>query len=141
VIGELAGVDEVVVPVRAGTTVGACVVPLRNVEISPPDSFDRDLSWSVVQLSEADQPVDLGACWTPAVSAARRALAAEIIGASRAMLDLATEHTSRRTQFGKPIASFQAVRHRLAEAYACVDSTAATWSTRAISSRTMEYET
>jgi alkylation response protein AidB-like acyl-CoA dehydrogenase len=32
-----------------------------------------------------------------------------------AMLDLATAHARERYQFGRPIGSFQAVRHRLAE--------------------------
>ena len=56
------------------------------------------------------------AAWDEAVAAGRLALAHELVGASRAMLDLARDHALERIQFDRPIASFQAVRHRLAEA-------------------------
>jgi alkylation response protein AidB-like acyl-CoA dehydrogenase len=39
-----------------------------------------------------------------------------MVGAARTMLDLAGEHARNRIQFGRPIGSFQAVRHRLADA-------------------------
>jgi alkylation response protein AidB-like acyl-CoA dehydrogenase len=38
------------------------------------------------------------------------------------MLDLARTHAMERVQFGRPIARFQAVRHRLAEALVAVES-------------------
>jgi alkylation response protein AidB-like acyl-CoA dehydrogenase len=53
--------------------------------------------------------------WSRAVALAQLALAHEMVGASRAMLELARAHALERVQFGKPIASFQAVRHRLAD--------------------------
>lgn len=52
-----------------------------------------------------------------ALAAARRALASELIGLTEEVLRLAVEHTSTRCQFGAPVAAFQAVRHRLAEAH------------------------
>ena len=45
----------------------------------------------------------------------RRALGWWLAGAGRAMLVLARSHALDRIQFGRPLASFQAVRHRLAE--------------------------
>ena len=50
----------------------------------------------------------------------------ETLGASRAMLALAREHALERVQFGRPIASFQAVRHRLAESLVAVEALDAT---------------
>ena len=47
-------------------------------------------------------------------------------GACRTMLDLACAHAVERVQFGRPIASFQAVRHRLAEALVAVEALDAT---------------
>lgn len=38
------------------------------------------------------------------------------------MLDLARTHAMERVQFGRPIARFQAVRHRLADALVAVES-------------------
>ena len=46
----------------------------------------------------------------------RAALAAEAAGLLAAALQSVCEHVTQREQFGRPIASFQAVRHRLAEA-------------------------
>lgn len=55
--------------------------------------------------------------WTAAVAAARRALAAELVGNGRAMLDIAVDHVRQREQFGRPIGVNQTPRHRLAESY------------------------
>jgi hypothetical protein len=55
--------------------------------------------------------------WNAVVSAGRRALGYQIVGAVCAMIDLAVEHSRNRVQFGHPIGSFQAVRNRLAEAH------------------------
>jgi alkylation response protein AidB-like acyl-CoA dehydrogenase len=41
------------------------------------------------------------------------------------MLELARQHALERIQFGRPIASFQAVRHRLAEALVSLEAAAA----------------
>src|SRR5262245_8052860 len=62
------------------------------------------------------------AAWRSAVALGRRALAHQVAGASRAMLDLACAHARERVQFGRPIASFQAVRHRLADALVAVEA-------------------
>jgi hypothetical protein len=63
--------------------------------------------------------------WQRVIATAQLALAFELLGASRAMLGLAREHALARTQFGRPIASFQAVRHRLADSLLAVEGLAA----------------
>jgi hypothetical protein len=62
------------------------------------------------------------AVWQSAVALGRRAVAYQIEGACRAMLDLARVHALERVQFGRPIARFQAVRHRLAEVLVAVEA-------------------
>jgi hypothetical protein len=59
--------------------------------------------------------------WPGALALGRLAVAHELVGASRSMLDLACEHARSRIQFGRPIGSFQAVRHRLAETRVAID--------------------
>jgi hypothetical protein len=52
----------------------------------------------------------------------RLAVGHELVGAGRAMLDLARTPAIEREQFGQPIAAFQAVRHRLAEALIAIET-------------------
>lgn len=69
-----------------------------------------------------DTDYALGAAdWNAAVALARLAVAHELVGASRTMLELAREHALGRVQFGRPIASFQAIRHRLAETLVAIE--------------------
>ena len=49
-------------------------------------------------------------------------LAAEQIGAAAKCLDLTVEYTKERVQFGRPIGSFQALKHRMADLYVAVQS-------------------
>jgi hypothetical protein len=76
----------------------------------------------------ADLPIgDLSAApapepWHSAVAIGRVALSHELVGACRQMLALARAHALDREQFGRPIAGFQAIRHRLADAYVSVEA-------------------
>jgi hypothetical protein len=60
------------------------------------------------------------------LAAGRHALGWWLVGVSRAMLSLARQHALDRVQFGKPVASFQAIRHRLAETLVAVEGAEAT---------------
>jgi alkylation response protein AidB-like acyl-CoA dehydrogenase len=59
-----------------------------------------------------------GAAETPR---ARAAMAAEAVGIAQRALDLGIEHAKTRTQFGKPIGTYQAVSHPLAQTYTDVE--------------------
>jgi hypothetical protein len=81
----------------------------------PSTALDRDLP---IHRVAAGAPVP--------VAAARRALGWWLIGTSRAMLSLARQHALDRVQFGRPVASFQAIRHRLAETLVAIEGAEAT---------------
>jgi alkylation response protein AidB-like acyl-CoA dehydrogenase len=49
-------------------------------------------------------------------------LAAEQIGAAARCLDLTVQYTKERVQFGRPIGSFQALKHRMADLYVSVQA-------------------
>ncbi|MDX6741019.1 acyl-CoA dehydrogenase family protein [Actinocorallia sp. A-T 12471] len=55
------------------------------------------------------------------LAAGRRALGWWLLGTGHAMLGLARAHVLDRVQFGRPLAAFQAVRHRLAETLVALD--------------------
>lgn len=65
----------------------------------------RALTWSVHPLVDAARLRDL---W-------RTGVGAEIVGCLDAGLQSVLEHVRQRRQFGRPLGSFQAVQHRLAE--------------------------
>jgi alkylation response protein AidB-like acyl-CoA dehydrogenase len=50
-----------------------------------------------------------------ALQVASALLAVEQVGAAQHLLDLSVEYAKTRLQFGRPIGSFQAVKHRLAD--------------------------
>ncbi|WP_109526582.1 MULTISPECIES: acyl-CoA dehydrogenase family protein [Nocardia] len=111
-------VDEFVVPITVDRSIALLVLPAAVLATSPLHGIDADLRWHRVRLAaETAAPIAADAEWQSALAAARRALAAEIIGALQVALRLAVDHTTARVQFGKPIAAFQAVRHRLAETH------------------------
>lgn len=113
VLGDLDGIEQILVPVGAAFA----AVPPAECLVEPAEGFDSSLRWSRVRaISVPTASTE----WTEQadVPAARRALAAEILACGDRMLDLAVTHTTARTQYGRPVASFQAVRHRLAESHA-----------------------
>ena len=50
-----------------------------------------------------------------AVQLGTLASAAQLLGAGRALLETSVRHAAQRAQFGRPIGSFQAVKHQLAD--------------------------
>lgn len=70
---------------------------------------------SVVIAADALTPLATSGTWEAAVAAARSALAHQLLGGARWMLTEARQHAIDRVQFGRPVASFQAIRHKLAE--------------------------
>ena len=113
--------------VVAGSADGAHAVALDVADLAPRPvaGLDPALGLVAVVVDGVRGPASSGpapAAWDDAVGVGRLALAHELVGASRAMLDLARTHALDRVQFGRPIAGFQAVRHRLAEALVAVEA-------------------
>lgn len=52
----------------------------------------------------------------------RLVLAAELVGVAQAALEMASSYAKERVQFGKPIGSYQAIKHQLANAWMGVDN-------------------
>ncbi|HEY9266093.1 MAG TPA: acyl-CoA dehydrogenase family protein [Mycobacterium sp.] len=70
---------------------------------------------------KADETSEIGA--DPGLAdVAAILLAAEQIGAASRCLDLTVQYTKDRVQFGRPIGSFQALKHRMADLYVAVQS-------------------
>jgi hypothetical protein len=120
--------DEVLIVCNVGAESRAITVPAAIADITALHGIDPDASLQAVRVDTtvtAGRTLDHDA-WEGAVALAQRAIAHQSAGASRAMLDLARTHAVERVQFGRPIAFFQAVRHRLAEALVAIEALEAT---------------
>jgi alkylation response protein AidB-like acyl-CoA dehydrogenase len=60
-------------------------------------------------------PGDHTAAWRRVADDGAVALSAELIGTTEKALDLAVEYAKVRVQFGRPIATFQAIKHKAAD--------------------------
>jgi alkylation response protein AidB-like acyl-CoA dehydrogenase len=82
----------------------------------------RRLARLVFNGVAADQVGRDGAFLSHALDLALVALAAEQIGGAQRCLDMAVEYAKTRVQFGRPIGSFQAIKHKCAEMLLQVES-------------------
>jgi len=79
------------------------------------ESIDQSRRLASVEVDVADGVVLEGA--DPGLAADRAALgtAAQCIGVGRRLLDSTVDYVAERHQFGKPVGSYQAVKHQLAD--------------------------
>lgn len=94
------------------------------LEVAPVAGMDPAGGWRSVRGQVKVSEITAVA-WDEVVAAAQLALAQQLTGGARAMLVLAREHAVSRSQFDRPIAAFQAVRHKLAESLVAVEGAAA----------------
>ena len=78
------------------------VAPLGEADAFTPALRPSVLPWTTKMEIEAAR--ELGVIW-----------AAEVVGAAQKLVDLSVAYAKTREQFGKPIGSFQAIKHRLAD--------------------------
>ncbi|MFD7201161.1 acyl-CoA dehydrogenase family protein [Streptomyces sp. NPDC059893] len=79
----------------------------------------RDVAAELLGSGEGDE---VAAALAVMGDAAATVLAAEAVGAAERALERTVEHVRGREQFGRPIGSFQAVKHRLADVYVQVQA-------------------
>jgi hypothetical protein len=99
------------------------VVDTADLDLRAIEGIDPRLGLlEVTGAAQPIEPVSTTSAWSEAVAAGQRALAHELVGVSRTMLTLAREHAVDRVQFDRPIAGFQAVRHRLADSLVAIEA-------------------
>lgn len=91
-----------------------------TVRVTAHDTLDPSRSLASVDLTGASR-VDLGPAGDIAAVAALLA-AAEQVGTARRCLQMTVDHSATRIQFGRPIGSFQALKHRMADLYVQVEA-------------------
>ena len=104
--------------VDAGTS-GVTVTPLRTLDATRPQArVELDGALGRALSSAADG----GGLVQRTLATAGIALAAEQVGGAQRCLDMAVAYAKVRVQFGKPIGSFQAIKHKCADMLLEVES-------------------
>jgi alkylation response protein AidB-like acyl-CoA dehydrogenase len=91
-----------------------------GVDRTPLATMDLTRPQATIRFTDAPAKVVAGSGEAPrviehALQVGSVLLAAEQVGAAQHLLDLSVEYAKSRLQFGRPIGSFQAVKHRLAD--------------------------
>ena len=94
---------------------GVSIERLTMLDQTRPMSRVRFESVALAAESILGEAGEAGPALATALARAQAALAAEQLGGAEASLEIATEHAKARVQFDRPIGSFQAVKHRLAD--------------------------
>ena len=73
------------------------------------------LDWTPSDISRVCGAEQGRVLWEGVLNRAAMALSAQLLGLAQRMLDLGIDYSAQRKQFGKPIGSFQAVKHHMAD--------------------------
>jgi alkylation response protein AidB-like acyl-CoA dehydrogenase len=117
--------DVLLVPAREpeGLSLFLIEAGAQGLDISPVPAMDPGMRWATVRLNGVRTSAD-GRVGAPGAAAALLedllrwgavGATAGMLGAARRCLELSVEYAKVREQFGQPIGSFQAIRHRCAE--------------------------
>jgi len=114
--------DEVAVAARVDGGVGVFVVPGTALKRARTATLDASRQYATIELAgvmvDDDRalgtPAEAGPALERALQEAITALALETVGTCQSILDLALAHAKAREQFGVPIGSFQAIKHKFA---------------------------
>jgi alkylation response protein AidB-like acyl-CoA dehydrogenase len=137
---EASTADEIAVVARTPGTrgdngVGAFVVSRADVRLEPIDALDSTRPLARVALDGVRIGADraLGDPGPATATAVRRAvevaataLAVETVGAAQAIFDITLAYAKQRQQFGAPIGSFQAIKHKFADMLVALERARAT---------------
>jgi alkylation response protein AidB-like acyl-CoA dehydrogenase len=127
----LDGADAALVVVAARTADGVdlFVVETQDPQVDAVAVETLDLSRSQALVTLTDAPAirlttggSADAAVRPALDIAAVALAAEQFGGAQACLDMTVAYVKDRRQFGRPIGSFQAVKHTCADLLVLVEA-------------------
>jgi alkylation response protein AidB-like acyl-CoA dehydrogenase len=118
VVLDVNSADWVLVPARTQAGIQSFLVEAPGVEAEP----GLDVTRSIGRLELDSTPAELvgpdgdhGAIWRRVADDGAVALSAELLGCMQASFDLAVEYAKVRVQFDRPIATFQATKHKAAE--------------------------
>jgi len=109
------GADGLSVAAIPAATAGVSIHPQVMLDLTRPMSRVEFHDVSVRREQLLGELGTNGSFLEQALDLARIALASEALGGAEQLLEMTTAYLKERTQFGRPIGSFQALKHRLAD--------------------------
>lgn len=106
------GISVAVIPARSA---GVTIHPHVMLDLTRPMSRVEFAAVAVGRDQLLSEPGAAGETVQRGLDLARIALASEALGGAERVLEMTTEYARQRIQFGRPIGSFQAIKHRLAD--------------------------
>jgi alkylation response protein AidB-like acyl-CoA dehydrogenase len=106
------GISVVVLPAR---TPGITIRPHLMLDLTRPMSRVEFDGASVSREQLLGEPGGAAPAVGRGLNLARIALASEALGGAQHVLEMTVAYVKQRAQFGRPIGSFQAIKHRLAD--------------------------
>ncbi|MCX2928970.1 acyl-CoA/acyl-ACP dehydrogenase [Mycobacterium sp. CVI_P3] len=132
--------DERSAALAAGELIATVALPPRvpravNADFAGLTLLARDGQVSDATAGDAHESVDPTRCLFDVAAAGNAkdadvarayefgalATAAQLVGAGQAMLDMSVEYAKQRSQFGRVIGSYQAIKHKLADVHIAVE--------------------
>jgi len=118
------GADRLFAPVCDGAKMGYIAVALNQsgINVTPTTSLDLTMPLSQVVCKDATAlffDADDSALIEDTLEIVK---ASEVFGITSRVIEMTTEYVKTREQFNVPIGAFQAVQHRLADAYAASEA-------------------
>jgi alkylation response protein AidB-like acyl-CoA dehydrogenase len=110
--------DEIAVVASLDDGVGVFIVPGADAHTTPEHTLDQSRPLATIELSHVHVEADraLGdAAIDRTLEEATAALAVEMVGTCQSIFDVALAYVKERHQFGVPIGSFQAIKHKFAD--------------------------
>jgi alkylation response protein AidB-like acyl-CoA dehydrogenase len=98
--------------------------PGVRIERAPALDATRFLATVTLEGARVERHARMGdgAAVARAIDRASIALAAESLGGAERCLEMATDYAKTRVQFDRPIGSFQAIKHKLADLFTAVET-------------------
>jgi alkylation response protein AidB-like acyl-CoA dehydrogenase len=125
------GIDELAVVARVGEGLGVFIVPAADAGLSTVNSLDASRPIATASFERVIVPDDRalgepGSTETTravsrAVEEATAALALETVGACDALFQMVLAYVKDRKQFGVPVGSFQAMKHKMSNMFLAVE--------------------
>jgi alkylation response protein AidB-like acyl-CoA dehydrogenase len=131
VVLEVPAVDlasRIIVPARTDAGLGLFLLDPGNARVTPQPNTSAEPIWMIEMSDARVEPEDVlvapdaGDALQLLVDHALVGLCALQVGVAEQALRITAEYTSGREQFGRPLATFQAVQQRAADAYVDVEA-------------------